>query len=696
MKNRSLLWGLWTWVIAFSLTFGGIGALVTGYDFTDISLQSIALWCAGISLLWLLLFQLSESRWMAWGILGALGIILLVFHFLGNSLFLKTVDSFEVLLNKISDYCNMAYGWGKLQWSETLPETTIDFALRFLAIPTSLSTVWAISRKKGTAWAILPPMLPFFACLIVTNTVPDIGCLLLLAAGVFQLVITGNLRRRMELQGKRLVAMSLIPVLLASCLLFWAVPQGSYKPMYSGASGFLQNWFQGLPMWDQIGGEQGMESGNSVNLGELGDRNLSQRTVLKVIATVPGTLYLREQSYDSYDGLRWQTSQYSSGIDTGWGTEGHWETVKVETIYTLSNRFLPGNPGPEILELPFELGKIPNQRKNRSYSYQWQIEGSGGVLSEEMRQQCLALPTNTAAQAYQLVQNILGGRTDYSDEKIARIIADYVRNSAQYSLTPQTMPQGEKDFALWFLTEAEQGYCVHFATAATVLLRAAGIPARYVTGYVTEVSDQHTTRVYQKQSHAWVEYFREGKGWTILDATPSYELPEPTEPTQGSFVPNTKPTTPSTQGSMPTEGSAVMPTQGTQSGTQPTEKPTESPETKADFTPLLWLLGLIALLGGIWAQYRLRLGYSRRQLARGDANQQALARWRAILYRSRILGGRPPRELKQLAEKAKFSQHTLTPEEVACFDEYIREQSRRLSEKTLPVKWLLRLFWAME
>ena len=46
------------------------------------------------------------------------------------------------------------------------------------------------------------------------------------------------------------------------------------------------------------------------------------------------------------------------------------------------------------------------------------------------------------------------------------------------------MDLDSEDFAIWFLTEADTGYCIHFATAAVVLLRAAGIPARYVDGYV--------------------------------------------------------------------------------------------------------------------------------------------------------------------------------------------------------------------
>ena len=53
-------------------------------------------------------------------------------------------------------------------------------------------------------------------------------------------------------------------------------------------------------------------------------------------------------------------------------------------------------------------------------------------------------------------------------------------------------PEGA-DFATWFLQEAKSGYCVHFATTGTVLLRALGIPARYAEGYIVIQKD------YEKQ-----------------------------------------------------------------------------------------------------------------------------------------------------------------------------------------------------
>ena len=360
MKNKNLLWSLWVWAMAFSLTFGGIAALITGFGFTNVSLSALALWCTGISLVWVCIFEFFMGRILQWTALGILVIMIPVFWLREVNPFWILADSWEVLLHRISARYDLGYEWGTIQWSEILPTATMLWALGMLAIPGSLAAVWAISRKKSTLLAILPPMIPFFACLVVTDTVPATGCLLLLAVSIFQLVLTSGMRRRSELQGKRLVALTLIPVVLFSCLLFRVVPQEGYEPAYSGYFESLRNWILGETEIEQIGGGSEIPGAagktQSVNLSDVGDRNPSKRAVMRVIATVPGTLYLREQSFDTYDGLQWLTSEYSSGIDTGWGTEGQWETVTVETLYTVKNFYLPGNPGPEILVLPYEMG----------------------------------------------------------------------------------------------------------------------------------------------------------------------------------------------------------------------------------------------------------------------------------------------------------------------------------------------------
>ncbi len=123
--------------------------------------------------------------------------------------------------------------------------------------------------------------------------------------------------------------------------------------------------------------------------------------------------------------------------------------------------------------------------------------------------------------------------TEYYDQVIA-FVREFLQEKAEYTLSPGTTPQG-RDFVEYFLKESHKGYCVHFATASTLMLRRAGIPARYVEGYfVSEYNlENHNAQGYSKipdsNAHAWTEVYYPLIGWQAVDFTPYYSderLPE--------------------------------------------------------------------------------------------------------------------------------------------------------------------------
>ena len=87
-----------------------------------------------------------------------------------------------------------------------------------------------------------------------------------------------------------------------------------------------------------------------------------------------------------------------------------------------------------------------------------------------------------------------------------------------YTLEPPLLGADSVDE---FLFETKAGFCEHFASAFTVLMRAAGIPARVVTGYqggdLNPVDQIITVR--QSDAHAWTEVFLAGRGWVRVDPT---------------------------------------------------------------------------------------------------------------------------------------------------------------------------------
>lgn len=107
-------------------------------------------------------------------------------------------------------------------------------------------------------------------------------------------------------------------------------------------------------------------------------------------------------------------------------------------------------------------------------------------------------------------------------------IRNYLQ-SFQYTLTPSEVPEDE-DFVAYFLQTGE-GYCTYFASAMAVMARCAGIPSRYVEGFlVPNHNDGAPCLISGEQAHAWVELYFTGIGWVPMDATPSQSRPDTPTP----------------------------------------------------------------------------------------------------------------------------------------------------------------------
>jgi transglutaminase-like putative cysteine protease len=103
-------------------------------------------------------------------------------------------------------------------------------------------------------------------------------------------------------------------------------------------------------------------------------------------------------------------------------------------------------------------------------------------------------------------------------EVLARAIEHFRRERLQYTTEPALLGRDSVDE---FLYDTREGFCEHFASAFVFLLRAAGVPARVVTGYqggdLNPVDGRFTVR--QSDAHAWSEVFIAGRGWIRADPT---------------------------------------------------------------------------------------------------------------------------------------------------------------------------------
>jgi len=102
----------------------------------------------------------------------------------------------------------------------------------------------------------------------------------------------------------------------------------------------------------------------------------------------------------------------------------------------------------------------------------------------------------------------------------ARILERYFQHHFAYNLEFQT--KGRKDPLIYFM-EQREGFCIHFASAAALMLRARGIPTRVISGFASFGHDPWLKRwvVRERERHAWVELWDEKeKKWFLLDPTP--------------------------------------------------------------------------------------------------------------------------------------------------------------------------------
>ncbi len=137
--------------------------------------------------------------------------------------------------------------------------------------------------------------------------------------------------------------------------------------------------------------------------------------------------------------------------------------------------------------------------------------------SPETRQRNLELPTtgNPRARALAARWRAEGGS---DGEVLARALDLFARGGFVYTLQPPLLgPDGVDDF----LFSTRRGFCEHYASAFAFLMRAAGVPARVVGGYLggeaNPVDDYWVVR--QADAHAWTEIWQPGRGWVRVDPT---------------------------------------------------------------------------------------------------------------------------------------------------------------------------------
>lgn len=235
-------------------------------------------------------------------------------------------------------------------------------------------------------------------------------------------------------------------------------------------------------------------------------------------------MYWRGPVLMDYDGRTWTRSRWLRGIpapqttrsDTVWEYEMEVEPNERRTLVALE---LPDAP-PAGARMGWDhvIQTAPIQSVTR-----WRMRASPPVSFEPelpalIRQNALQLPDGFNPRTVALARQWRRELGDGNDAALVDRAMRMIRSEFGYTLDT---PLPGRHAADEFLFDWKQGFCEHFSSAFVILMRAAGIPSRVVTGYVggyrNPIGNYWIVR--NQDAHAWAEVWLAGRGWVRVDPT---------------------------------------------------------------------------------------------------------------------------------------------------------------------------------
>ncbi len=185
-------------------------------------------------------------------------------------------------------------------------------------------------------------------------------------------------------------------------------------------------------------------------------------------------------------------------------------------------------------------------KNSKTYTYYPRLNGNVAEVEKHTLDPIyLQVPDENKEVVDNFIDEI--GLKDGSPTEVAQQLKDYYQENIPYTIRPGATPW-RKDFVNHFLEENRKGYCAHFASAATLIFREMGIPARYCEGYAVSLNEINDTAdlvedasyadrysgfnelgetaviridASDADAHAWVEVYDEKLGWLRVEVTPS-------------------------------------------------------------------------------------------------------------------------------------------------------------------------------
>lgn len=261
-------------------------------------------------------------------------------------------------------------------------------------------------------------------------------------------------------------------------------------------------------------------------VGRGPNTGLSARPLYEVI-TKPHVDYLRIQVFSSWNGQGWRRASPDMPLDaTGYIKNPRRVQFGIRRVADTNNLPVPGEVqgwnDPSVIDQT----RAGMYRSNTVSIIQF---AGTSLVSRDSTVATAAVSDNAfdwsrdlsaiSNSVVDLANETVAGATNDA-EKAERIRAA-IAARCNYNLKAGATPSGD-DPVRYFLMESKEGYCDVFASSMVQMARAAGLPARYVQGYLPDPQNTDATGtsvILERDYHAWAEVLLDGKGWTVFDAT---------------------------------------------------------------------------------------------------------------------------------------------------------------------------------
>jgi len=284
----------------------------------------------------------------------------------------------------------------------------------------------------------------------------------------------------------------------------------------------------GSPLWGTPdAGQAATGLSNRLAPGDMLDLMTDDTPAMRVTFDGPppanATRYFRAYVMQFYDGQGWSPGSHSTRRPPA--------TLDVTRRITYRTSLEPSQDrvvpmldmptmAPAGAEMRADHTVMAARRIDQAISFpaaaatQYRFEAS---LDDGVRHDNLELPMGTGPRARALASS-WASKYGGDDAAIAAAALALFHADFGYTLAPEPLGRDRIDD---FLFQTREGYCEHFASAFTFLMRAAGLPARVVTGY--QGGYWNTTGNYllvrRSDAHAWSEVWMKGRGWVRFDPT---------------------------------------------------------------------------------------------------------------------------------------------------------------------------------